>query len=70
MTGSMEMFGHVFIPRVVAAKRGAAGLAGTQVDPGGAHPDAFLADMFGGLFQLLDGLHVGANFFFGHDRRF
>jgi hypothetical protein len=54
----VKMFCHVFVGGLVAAKRNAAGLAGTQVDPVAADLDTFLADKFFGRFQLFDRLHV------------
>lgn len=52
--GFMIMRRHVFLRGVVAAKGNATGLAGTQVQPMGVQPDAFLTDIFFGCLDVGD----------------
>jgi hypothetical protein len=48
----MGMFAGMLVGRTVAAKRNPAFLAGTQVHPGVAGFNAFLAYIIFGVFQL------------------
>jgi hypothetical protein len=54
----VEMFGHMPVGGLVAAERGATGLAGTQVYPVVPELYTLLTDIFFCMLQLLDGLHM------------
>ena len=58
MTGVVVVLRHVLVRGLVTAERGAAGLTGPEMDPVGTYLDTLLADIFFGLFQLRDGLHM------------
>jgi hypothetical protein len=49
MSGSVKMFGGVFVLRRIATSHVAALQAHSQMDPGIAHLDAFVANVLGGL---------------------
>ena len=70
MPGMVEVFGHMFIPRLVATEGGAAGLTSAQMHPAAADLDTFFADVLFCLFELLDRLHVPAGLFVGHKNEF
>jgi hypothetical protein len=53
VTGAVEMFGHVFAGRAIAAQCGAASLASAQMHPPAVGLPAFLARKLNGNFNIL-----------------
>jgi hypothetical protein len=67
VAGGFKMFGHVGIGRTVAAKRDAAGLAGTQMYPTAVGFNALRAEVFLCVFYFRNCLQVLANIVFHND---
>ena len=63
MAAGVGVPGGVAVRRIVAAQGCAALLAGPQVDPAGADPDAFLALVALRLPDFLDGSEMAADSF-------
>jgi hypothetical protein len=65
MSCPVVVFGHVLHRGSVTAQRSATGLTGAEMDPRTSNLDTLFADVLFGLLELLDLLHVGADFL-GH----